>query len=249
MEDTEAFFDVWASVYDADYKDQTIGDLAFYLDLARAADGPVLEVGCGTGRVYLELLTAGVDATGIDVSAAMLNELRERAADRGLSPSVRQADMTDFDPDREYALVIVPFRTFLHNLTVADQQAALRNFRAALAPEGRLALNFFVPDFDVICQQYGELQERVIEEGETTYTVREISEIEHTPDQIVRVTRRLVRDGEVLREGTFRLAFISKRDFTLLLETTGWSEWTVYGGFDREPLAPDSREMVWIAEP
>lgn len=83
----------------------------------------MLEFGCGTGRVYLELRSADVDAYGLDVSGAMLDEPERKAAERGLTPRVRQADVTSFEPERDYALVVVPFRTFLHNTTLEDQQA------------------------------------------------------------------------------------------------------------------------------
>lgn len=247
MHPAKGFFDAWADVYDADYREQEIGDVEFYVDLARDAAGPVLEVGCGTGRVYLDLLRAGVDAYGIDVSAEMLAVLEQNAAERGLTPRVRQADMTDFEPNREYALVIVPFRTFLHNVTMADQKATLRNLHRALAPGGRLALNFFVPSFEVICENYGERERRTIKRGDDQYVVADVTEIEDEVDQLVRVTRTLRRDGEVIREATFRLTLVSKREFELLLETTGWDDWTVNGGFDGEPV-DEAEELVWIAE-
>lgn len=244
----EAFFDEWATFYDADYRDQQIGDVEFYVDLARRADGPVLEVGCGTGRVYLELLRADVDAYGVDVSEAMLAELERKAAERGLTPRVRQADMTSLEPEREYALVVVPFRTFLHNTTLEDQQATLRNLHGALAPGGRLALNFFVPSFEVICETYGEAQTRVVERNGEEYVVTDVTDVVDEVEQVVEATRTVARDGDVVREGTFRLALVSKRAFELLLQTTGWSDWTVYGGFEYDPLDGAAGEMVWIAE-
>jgi cyclopropane fatty-acyl-phospholipid synthase-like methyltransferase len=65
----------------------------------RPYDGSVLEVGCGTGRIYLDLLRAGVDADGIDLSAAMLEEPRRKAAEAGLEPNVGRADTTTFESD------------------------------------------------------------------------------------------------------------------------------------------------------
>lgn len=248
MHTAKGFFDTWAEFYDVDYEGQEIGDVEFYVDLARQADGPVLEVGCGTGRIFLQLLQAGVDAYGFDISEEMLDVLRQKAADVGMTPQVWQADMTDFTPEREYALIIVPFRTFLHNITLADQQAALRNFHRALGPEGRLALNFFVPSFDVICESYGEPERRTVTENGDEYVVTDVTAIEDEVAQIVKAERTVQHDGEVIREASFRLALISKPEFELLLETTGWSGWTGYGGFDREPLEDGAKEMVWIVE-
>lgn len=243
------FWDTFAAFYDEYYDDERQPDDAeFYVELARDADGPVLEVGCGTGRVYLELLRAGVDASGIDLSAGMLDVLRERASEAGLDPRVRQADMRSFRAEREYGLVIVPFRAFLHNLTLADQKAALRSFRDALAPGGTLALNFFTPNFEFVCENYGEERVRTIEHEDEAYDLRVVTELDDAVEQIARTDQMLEQDGEVIRESSYRIALVSKREFELLLEATGWSDWTVYGGFDGDPLEDASQEMVWVVE-
>jgi len=72
-------------------------------------------------------------------------------------------DMTTFESDREYALVIVPFRSFLHTVTTESQLAALERFREALAPDGELVFDTFAPDFEFICEGYGEPDEQVVE--------------------------------------------------------------------------------------
>jgi len=86
--------------HDAQYAEASRDDLDYYVDRALEASGPVLEIGCGTGRIYLELLREGIEADGIDLSAAALDVLREKAADASLDPSVRRADMTEFSTDR-----------------------------------------------------------------------------------------------------------------------------------------------------
>ncbi|MXV61464.1 methyltransferase domain-containing protein [Natronorubrum sp. JWXQ-INN-674] len=248
MHPAEGFFDEWAGLYDEYYDEQRIGDADFYVELARETNGTVLEVGCGTGRVYLDLLRAGVDAYGIDISRAMLTELERNAAEDDLKPCVRRADMTAFEPKRTYDLIIVPFRTFLHNTTLADRQAALRNIYDALESGGRLVFNVFVPNFDIICETYGTPETQVIEYDGEEYTVTEISRVVDEIEQVIETERTLKRDGTVISESAFRLALVSKAEFELLFETTGWSDWTVYGGFDSEPLDESSQEMVWIAE-
>lgn len=243
------FWDVFADFYDDYYDEESIpDDTEFYVELAQEADGPVLEVGCGTGRIYLELLRAGVDAYGIDVSQGMLDVLHDRATEEDLTPHVRTADMRTFEPKRDYSLIIVPFRSFLHNITLEDQKAALRRFHQALRSEGRLALNFFTPNFEVICEEYGEPDVRTIERGGETYRLEHLSEIEDAVDQVVRGTQTITKGGEVIQKASYRITLISKREFEVLLETTGWSDWEVYGGFDYEPLDDASQEMVWIVE-
>ncbi len=251
--DQADYFDRFAAFYDAVY-DQQAGvvedDVAFYRELAADADGPVLEVGCGTGRVYLELLRAGIDADGIDVSSGMLEVLREKAAAEGLEPNVREADVTAFRSEREYGLVIVPFRAFLHLTTVDEQLAALERIHDALAPGGRLALNVFTPNFDVICEAYGEWEETAVAlEGET-YTYRTVTELVDEVEQIARIRSEvLTNDGERLFEREAPIALLSKREFDLLFRQSPFASWEVYGGFEDDALESSSQEMVWIAGP
>ncbi|MFC4543383.1 class I SAM-dependent methyltransferase [Halosolutus amylolyticus] len=242
------YFDDLAAFYDAVH-DQQADDVAFYRNLAREADGPVLEVGCGTGRIYLELLRDGVDADGIDVASEPLDVLRETAAEDGLEPTVWQADMTTIEPDREYALVIVPFRTFLYLLEVDDQLSALERFHDSLAPDGQLALNAFVPSFEVICEHYGEWTDREIEIDGDEYTYRTITELDDEVEQLARVRTEVVDDaGERVVRSAHRLKLLSKSEFDLLFRCSPFSSWEVYGGFEYDPLEDPSQEMVWIAD-
>ncbi len=244
----EGFFDELAELYDPTHRDRDPGDETFYRELAVESDGPVLEVGCGTGRIYLELLRAGVDADGFDVSENMLQVLESKAEDAELDAFVWRDDMRSFEAPREYELVIVPFRTFLHNITVEDQLASLRRFREALAPGGRLALNFFAPNFDYICDTYGAPDTwTVTHEGEE-YQVTDITAFHDEVEQVIASTRRVTQGETVIEEATFKLALISKREFELLLRATGWRDWSVFGGFGGAELESTDQEMVWIVE-
>lgn len=249
MDETIEFFDETAAFYDQFYEQRDLEDVSFYVERAEQTDGPVLEVGCGTGRVYLELLEAGVDADGFDGSGEMLSVLRNRAADRDLEPTVWEADMRSFEVNREYGLIIVPFRTFLHLQSIDDQLDALRAFHSALAPDGEVVIACFVPAFDVICERYGQWEETTIEKDGTEYQVRDRTEIVDEIEQIVRGTREFVSpEGETVAEKSFRLKLMPKREFELLFEVSPFASAEVYGGFDLEPLESPEQEMVWILE-
>src|SRR5215207_8149869 len=110
--------------YDLVLKDIPYG-LDFYVTLARAANGPVLDIACGTGRILLPCLAAGVDIEGLDLFEPMLKTLRAKAAALSLSPVLYQADMRDFSLQRRYALAIIPFNAFIHNMTQEAQISCL----------------------------------------------------------------------------------------------------------------------------
>ncbi|MFB6153583.1 MAG: class I SAM-dependent methyltransferase [Halodesulfurarchaeum sp.] len=250
MDSTIQYFDETARYYDAYYDAQGPDDVEFFRDLAAATDGPVLEAACGTGRIYLELLEDGIDVDGFDASAGMLARLLDRAADAGLEPSVWQADMRDFAVDREYGLAIVAFRSFLHLLSIPEQLAALDRFHEALAPDGTLVIAVFAPSFDLICDQYGEWQEETVTVEGESYQIRTKQEIVDQLDQIAEGTQQVRNaDGEIVAESTYRMAMIPRRQFELLLRDSPFTTWTVFGGFDREPLSDVEQEMVWEIEP
>lgn len=103
-------FEEWAKVYDMIYGNFK-EDLDFYKREARKAKGKVLEIACGTGRIYLELLKDGIDAYGIDISENMLRVLKEKAKKLGLNPKVKKADMRNFRFNTKFSLIIIPFRS------------------------------------------------------------------------------------------------------------------------------------------
>ncbi|MDH5806946.1 MAG: class I SAM-dependent methyltransferase [Candidatus Methanomethylicaceae archaeon] len=222
-------------------------DIEFYRNEARKAQGKVLEIGCGTGRIYLELLKDGIDIYGIDISKKMLEELKKKAKIMGLTPKVRLGDMRNFRFREKFSLIIVPFRSFLYNLTTEDQLKTLKNFKRHLIKGGRLILNFFYPDIERMMSMSKESEELIVTNmGE--YLVREKSYFIDEINQIIETSLIVYKDGKLFWKGSYKFALIYKREFELLLKTAGFKKWSVYGGFDYKPLTSYKQEMVWIVE-
>jgi len=125
------------------------GDVEFYRELARGAGGPILDVGCGTGRVAIELARDGHAVLGVELSAAMLAIAERRRAELPYEAAARlelaQADMTTLSLAREFALIITPFRSFQALLTQEAQRSALSAMRSHLRSGGHLVLDLFDP--------------------------------------------------------------------------------------------------------
>ena len=136
-------------VYDLVGKDIPYG-LDFYVGLAREANGPVLDIACGTGRILLPCLQAGVDIEGLDLFEPMLKTLRAKAAALGLSPRLHQADMSDFALTRRFALIMIPFNAFIHNMTQEAQIRCLQLCREHLLPDGKLTFDTFFPSPEIV---------------------------------------------------------------------------------------------------
>jgi SAM-dependent methyltransferase len=137
----EAFADVYDDWYEA------ISDVAATVDrvIALAGDGPVLELGVGTGRLALPLVARGVDVWGLDASGPMLERLR--AKPDGAAVRVVQADMgaSPLRAGPRFTVVFCAYNTFFNLVTAEAQAACLGAAAASLAPGGRLAIEAFVP--------------------------------------------------------------------------------------------------------
>jgi len=241
-------FEKWAKVYDLIYEKYR-DDIDFYRKEASKVKGKVLEIACGTGRVYLELLKDGVDVYGIDISKNMLKVLKEKARKLGLKPKGYRADMRTFKLPYKFSLIIIPFRSFLHNLTIEDQLKTLKNIRRHLEPKGKLILNFFFPNPEFILKTYGkEIKKGTINIGKKKFVVTNKSYFINEVNQIVEFVKSLKFKNKTVWKSRFRIALIYKREFELLLRLAGFRKWKVFGGFNYEPLKSYKQEMVWVVE-
>jgi SAM-dependent methyltransferase len=226
-------YDPFAQNYDAWAADMT-GDVAWYMELARQADEPIVELAVGTGRVAVEIaLGTGKRVLGIDSSPAMLAVARERVA--GLPIDLREGDMLDFAVDEPVDLVICPFRSLLHLPTWHDRRLLFERVAAALRPGGRFAWNAFVFSATIAAQLDGK---RVQRPGGLWEVARYIA-----ADSRIELTRGR---GETTL-GTICLWWATKSEWEGLIDVTGLEVEALYGGFNREPFDDDSLEFVWVA--
>jgi SAM-dependent methyltransferase len=135
-----------AEAYDAWITpDDEFEDDAVYVELLENVDGPVLELGCGTGRPLLRWLAAGHDVEGIDASADMLAILRRHAAERGLEPTLHHGDIAPLRLGRSFAALMCPAGTFTLVHEPEAVRVALDSYLRHLRPGGLLALTLFQP--------------------------------------------------------------------------------------------------------
>jgi SAM-dependent methyltransferase len=225
-------------------------DLPFLLETARAAGGPVLEVGCGTGRVLLRLLAAGIDAEGVEPSAPMRERLTHKARERGLEARVAAGDARDFSRPRRFALVLMPFNAFSHLLALDDQLAALRRMLAHLAPGGALVVHQSVIPPGAWGRPDGE---RELEHEVAAAAPGHVLRIWDTRfrDPVAATQHSLVdveesdATGGVVRafRSETRHAWHTRNELELLLRLAGAGRVEIRGDAGRAPLAPGDAEM------
>lgn len=249
-----------AELYDYVVPYATRGDVEFFVDEALAANGPVLEIGCGTGRVLIPVARAGVTITGIDSSSAMLDRCREKVGAE--QPNVQQridlieGDMRAFRLGRTFALATLPFRPFQHVLTVDDQVACLTAIHRHLEPDGRLILDLFNPSIDYLANRPIGLE---ISEGPPT-TLPDGRSLERT-FKIVKADRfEQVNDIELIYNVTgltgqtqrsvhaFRMRYLFRFEAEHLLARTGFLVEQLYAGYDRSSYGSTyPGELIFIA--
>jgi SAM-dependent methyltransferase len=223
----------WAEAFAEDYEAWSASmtaDIAFYVELARAANGPLVELAVGTGRVAIPVAReTGRRVVGIDSSPAMLAQARIRAAQAGVELDLRTGDMRDLDLDEPAALVYCPYRALLHLPTWADRRRTFERVAASLAPAGRFAWNAFAFDHHVAARLDGQHQDEPV-----PHTIRY-----SVGDSRIDIIRD---DG-----ATSRLWWATKNEWFGLLDVAGLELEALHGGFAGEPFTEDSGEYVFVA--
>lgn len=125
-----------------DYLVQFRDDIAFYVDTAQRVQGPVLDLGCGTGRVLLALAQAGITCEGMDISQPMLNLAAEKLQAHGYSPALHHGDMTGFSVPRRYGAILIPYQSMMYMLDDTMRRQVLTTAYRHLQPGGLLAFDF-----------------------------------------------------------------------------------------------------------
>ena len=257
-----------SALYDsfiADYYDESpvvkgrLQDVAFYRDAAREFGDPVLELGCGTGRITMALAQAGKRVTGLDLSERMLERaVKKRAA---LFPEERervhlvQGDMAQFDLGEKFRLIIIPFRPLQHLMEVKQQMDCLECVRKHLAPGGRLVLDVFQTDAERMHDPV-HMREMLVTEYNTAdgrrVRITERVAAFHRAEQIndVEMIFSVVHPGGRQERMVFAwpLRYFFRYEVEHLLARCGFQVAAEYGNFDRTPIQNDSPEMIFVAE-
>lgn len=226
-------------------------DLPFWLDLARLQGDPILELGCGSGRVLLPLAQAGHFVLGLESDPDMLVVLRENVPP-ALAERVGtiQADMAAFELGQQFALILLPCNTF-STLTAEARRATLDCVQRHLAPQGLFAVS--LPNPTLLRKLLGRSQPEVEEsfphplDGEPVQVSS--SWVRTTGHFVVRWDYdHLLPDGNVERFSMqARHALLSTDDYIAELEAAGLSQAALYGDFDRSPYSHQAPYLIVTA--
>ncbi|MBV6479693.1 MAG: hypothetical protein HGGPFJEG_02484 [Ignavibacteria bacterium] len=218
----------------------------FYLDEISRTKGSVLEIGSGTGRIFVPALKNGADIYGIDISDHMTGVLKKKIPEKDHF-RIQSANVTDFATEKKYSLIIAPFRIFSHLLTTKDQLKALNNIFHHLKKDGRFIFDVFIPKYTLMKE---DIREETDFEGEyepgkklIRHTVMKYRNIE----QIIEITFRFIYDEDGERktdECIFPLRYYFRYELEHLLYISRFKDVSIYGDFFKNPLSKDSKDFV-----
>jgi SAM-dependent methyltransferase len=234
MREDGSAYDAIARLYDP-WSRSVVEDVAFYVDEARRAGGPVVELGVGTGRIAIPTAAAGVRVIGVDSSAKMLEVCREQGELAGVAHllDLRLGDLREPPVSERVALATCPFRAYLHLHTHEERLRALRAARELLVPGGRLVFDVFAPGDDDIRSTHARWLER--EPG-----IWERADW----DRDARTLTLSVRDANT--ETTMALAWLAPEEWNSLLLEAEFEVEALYGWFDGKPYR-GGEDQVWVA--
>ncbi|MEZ5360227.1 MAG: class I SAM-dependent methyltransferase [Candidatus Zixiibacteriota bacterium] len=234
-------------------------DVPFYVEVCRQANGPIVELGCGTGRVLIPVAEAGCSIFGVDSSESMLRRCRKKVGKLTTEQQERitliEASMTAFSLPEQAALAIIPFRAFQHIVSMDDQMACLRAVHANLLPAGRLIFDLFqvdparlqasrhktevedTPEFDLPdgrkLRRTNRLTDlHMAEQCNDVELIYYLTDIEDRTERIVQ---------------SFPMRYFFRFEVEHLLARCGFAIDCIYGNFDRSELADNSPEMIFVA--
>ena len=230
----ESPYDAIAEIYDP-WSRSVTEDVPFYVDEARSAGGPVVELAVGTGRIAIPIARAGIRVVGVDSSKRMLDVCRERAEREGIEDllDLRIGDLRDPPVAGPVNLVICPFRSYLHLHTDDHRRESLSAAWNLLEPGGRFVFDTFAPAPDDIAETHGRWLERepgIFERADWDVEARTFT---------LRVRGRAA-------ETAMELAWTTADDWRRLLGETRFEIVACYGWFDQRPYRGEE-DMIWVA--
>jgi SAM-dependent methyltransferase len=230
-------------------------DLALYQGFAARCGGPLLELGCGTGRLFIPLAQVGFEVTGVDCSAPMLACARRKMTVVPTSVvskiTLIQGDMRSACVRAHFPMVFIPLNTFVHLLTRQDQQRALAVVAHHLSPEGRLIIDLANPALLLDLPQPLTLRRRW-EDEESGETIIKFTSAHFDPasqlEELILMYDVIDADGKLTRSVyPFTLRYTYRHEMELLLELAGLRTEACYGSYELAPYGTQSERMIFVA--
>lgn len=236
-----------ARFYDVVYRQvRNAADKAYYVNKLVFCSGPSLEVGVGTGRIFLEALDKGADVYGTDSSAEMLAVLRNKLEPRH-QQRVWQCDLVTMDLRKRFSLIVAPFRVLSHIIDIDDQVRALNAVYDHLVPGGVFIFDLYVPSLKLLLDGLPPTIDFDGEYAPGRRLRRTTSATSNLINQITSVIMAFAWEEEgqqCSREWSFPMRFYFRYELEHLIARSRLSLKGIYGDFAESALDSNSKEFL-----
>jgi SAM-dependent methyltransferase len=230
-------------------RERIVASERFYVEEARRSGGRMLEMACGSGRLTVPIAQNGVEITGADLSPAMLEAARAKAAAAGVRVPFVQADMRNFDLPGKFSAILIAGNSLLHLLAIGDLRQCLASVRRHLASGGRLIFDISNPSPRLLAREAGPRYPlfRVNDPQRGDVSLEEIVNYDAAA-QVSHIRWYLSAPGAPdFRVIDYSLRVIFPQELLLLLESTSFKLDERYGEFSRVPFESSSPRQVCIS--
>ncbi|MBN1158284.1 MAG: class I SAM-dependent methyltransferase [Bacteroidales bacterium] len=241
--------DYIARFYDVIYHRVRDGvDNSFFLNQATSVKGKVLELGCGTGRLFINAFNKGVDIFGTDISKSMTDILKSRLPESE-HYRIKTEDAVSMKWGTRFDLILAPFRMISHVLEVENQLRLLNNMYEHLTEAGTFIFDVFVPDPMLLANGIHDLTDF---NGEYETGKRLKRTVNSNPDvvnQLLNVSMKLKWDEDNAwqeKEWHFQMRFFYRYELEHLIHLSPLKLETIYGDYLKNPLHPKSKEFIVV---
>ena len=239
-----------ARFYDVIYAHLRTVDRDYFLRKINGVHGPVLEIGVGTGRFFLDALSNGADIYGIDVSSTMLNQLYQKLGKEHHHRVILQ-DARSLNLQRTFDLIVAPFRVFSHITNTQDQLDALNHIYDHLKPGGQFIFDLYVPDLSILLNGISEQVDFDGEYAPGRRLSRTVSAHSDLINQISHVTMKLEWDedgGKKTESWNLQMRYFFRYELEHLVQRSKLSLKNIYGDYSEGALGPQSKDFIVICQ-
>lgn len=224
-----------------------VDDIPFYQRMAEKYGDPVLELGCGTGRITIPVAEMGYRIAGLDSAENMLDQARKKAREKGVEIEWIKADCRDFELKQKFNLILFPFNSMLHFHDRESLEACFNQVKKHLLPEGKFVFDVFNPNFEILTRDPSKRYPHVEyadPDGRGTIMVT----IKNVYDKAQQINRMKyfysVGSDEWVIESHVRIIY--PQELEALLHYNGFKTDARYGDFDETPFSSNSPKQIVI---
>jgi ubiquinone/menaquinone biosynthesis C-methylase UbiE len=230
--------------------EDVVEDIPFFLRQAKKYGEPVLELACGTGRITIPLAEQGFQITGLDINDSMLAQARRKSTEKGLNIEWLKSDCRDFNLNRKFNLIFIPFNTLVHLLDLKSIESCFACARRHLADQGRFIVDVFNPRLEILIRdsskrypvaEYTDPDGR----GEVVITENNVYEKATQINRLRWYYRFADQTDEIVQNVDMRIYYPQELD--MLLHYNGFAIDAKYGNYDETPFVSTSPKQIVVS--